>query len=413
MAAWQVVDVNCGLGGASRGFAANGFEVVAAADCSDAAIEIGRRTGLLSDNAQVCATSGCATSGRATSGRTVVVVSGGDIETLSKILCHRDNAAVAFVAEGVDVLSPPFQACRSLVEVAGYDSVVFHADASFFSVPISRNRCYWVGMLGDPGGKRLEGFLRRLRGEQSRMPFGVRSSGFFFRKRCDYYFFGARAGLTAASIHSSHLPAPDLATRDILRPREGYRRQLFDAAPLERAVSLEICDVAEMHLGVSFPVRPQQEQEVLELINRTMPVALAEALARSLLPELPSEPQDRRQRASTRFDAGISTVIEERANRVQRIIQEHGGRSECAMMKSLVVRTNGTRVLKADAPFGCGVCSALAADIVGTDLPEGWVLEIRERKNSQFRKDDLYIRSPPGANAVVLRSRVALHRFLH
>jgi hypothetical protein len=146
-----------------------------------------------------------------------------------------------------------------------------------------------------------------------------------------------------------------------------------------------------------------------------MPPALAEAMARSLLPELLLEQEqqlERQARASTRFDSGISAVIEDRANRVQRVLQEHDGLDGCAMMRSLIVRTNGTRVLKAKAPFNCEVCSALARDIVGTVLPEGWTLEIRERKNSQFRKDDLYIRSPPGINAVVLRSRIALQRFL-
>jgi hypothetical protein len=413
---WRALDVNCGLGGVSRGFAANGFKIIAAVDSSDVAVEIGRRIGFLSDGAGV-GNQLVELLERIEDGeRTIVVVSGGDVELLTRIICRRESIA-AFIVEGVapPSSSPLFASCRSLVEIAGYDSVVFYANASFFSVPISRDRCYWVGMLGDPGGKRLEGFLRRLRGEQSRMPFAVRSSAFFFREQCDYYFLGAKAGLPAASIHSTHLPAPDLATRDVLRPREDYRRQLFDAAPLERARPIEIADLTEMYFGVPISVPRERQQELLELTNRTMPPALAEAMARSLLPELLLEQEqqlERQARASTRFDSGISAVIEDRANRVQRVLQEHDGLDGCAMMRSLIVRTNGTRVLKAKAPFNCEVCSALARDIVGTVLPEGWTLEIRERKNSQFRKDDLYIRSPPGINAVVLRSRIALQRFL-
>lgn len=414
---WCVLDVNCGLGGVSRGFKENGFADVKAVDASSTAIEIGRGLGFLQQDAKLLTATWQPPASH------VVVVSGGDVELLSRIACL--GSAVAFIVEGLDVHSATFNSCRSLVELAGYDSVVFHADASFFSVPISRDRCYWVGIRGDPGGRLLESFLRRLRGEQSRLPFGVRSSGFYFRNRCDCYFFAAKAGAPLASVHSSHLPVPDLSTRDISRPRENYRRQLFDAAPVDRAMSIGIADITEMYFGgTSFTVESMAEQDLLKMIDRTMPVMLAGAFARSLLPELQQQEQQRQeqqqqqqqqvrqQRASTRFEDGIVAVIEDRANRVQRFVGEHGDRGECQMMRSLVTRANGTRVMKAVAPFGCGVCSGLSDEIVGTVLPDGWTLEIRERKNNQFRKDDLYIRSPPGPNAVVLRSRLALQRFL-
>lgn len=406
---FSIFDIHCGLGGVSAGFTEAGFQISAAFDDAYWLSKAGyssdekRYFFLENGNNQELLN---------TQENTVLVVSKGDVGLIAKIVDKALTPACAFVVENIDPASSDFNDARSIIELHGYDSVVFHLDAAYLGVPQTRKMCYWVGLFNDTSGKKLEKFLKTLRNLESALPAGVRASSFYEKNRCEHYFLGARADLVSASVLPTYLPVPELATRDLTRTREGYNRQLFDAGSASRAIEMRLSDLIEINLGgpIVFP----QDENMFLVLQRSMPVGVAKAIATALLSVLePVRDKFSKRTTVTQFDNKRDSLCTKSCvNHITKIVDAHRqAMLECETMTSMNVRTNGTRVICIRPPTFCMLCDNLTREILGNNIPPGWIFEIRERKNNRFKKDDFYIRSPPGENAVVLRSRLSFQSF--
>lgn len=410
---FSIFDIHCGLGGVSIGFSNAGFQVSAAFDEFDD--QLAANHSKLTPFPCVKNINDLVLQIRE---NTVLVVSKGDVSLVAKMIEKAPTRPCAFVIENIDPLSPSFNEARSIIELHGYDSVVFHLDAAYLGVPQIRERCYWVGLFHDYAGKKLENFLKTLRNLESTLPTGVRASHFYTKNRCEHYFLGARVGLASASVLVTHLPVPELATRDLTRTRDNYKRQLFDASSASRSTQMTLNDLIEINLGkpldepctsTSYP-----DQNMFLVLQRSMPVNVAKAIATALLPVLePTNDHQRKTTTVTQFDDTRDFSRNKSSiNHVTKIVDAHRqAMLECQTMTSMNVRTNGTRVIYIRPSTFCILCDALTKEILGNNIPYGWTFEIRERKKGNFKKDDFYIRSPPGENAIVLRSKLSFQLF--
>ena len=293
------LDLFCGCGGASIGYAAAGIKTVAAIDSSDAAVAafeafipgVARVVDILETTTSdvtwlptewlspaklslVHASPPC----------TDFSSAGPRIEGPSAELSVIATTVICMLAPHVFVLenvprflaSTAYARCREIAEAAGYDSVAFELDASLYGVPQTRRRIFWVGARSG-SGPLLEAVARDVHAAASLRPKTV---DMVLPNAPEFFFLPPRGALNRA-IHSSALPAPTLRTNCANAMPAGYARRMVDAAEPRAATLLSLEQLAMMQALPAAPIATSRTVAA-RLIGNALPPPLATVIGNAL-----------------------------------------------------------------------------------------------------------------------------------
>lgn len=361
-----------------------------------------------------------------------------------------------FVLENVPgfLSSDAFRRCRVFAQVMRYDSVAFELDASLYGVPQLRRRAFWVCARG--GAERLELAARAVHAAATARPCVVAQA----LAGSPAFFYLPPRGALNRGVHSSQQPAPTLRTNCANAMPAGYERRLVDAAEPAAAAQLDLAQLAALQTLPGVPPAPSRSAAG-RLIGNALPPPLTEAVARALLAHglldadatgatgLPArfvpaagaagdqrETLSRRgsrrrghidlfshavfasapREASEDDDGGDDDGGDDDENHDERrsvtsirVVDDPGSVAHCSAAPGSaapdvvtcaaleVTRKHDLRRIVATVGR-CRDCDSVVAQISGRSLPPGWRLEVRDRKHTAFRRDDLYW-LPPAASA--------------
>ena len=290
----RVVDLFSGCGGLSQGFTAAGYQVVAAFDAWDIAIETYKKN--FSHHAEVRDLTNTRSSIDVVAGWTPDIIVGGppcqdfshagprtegDRANLTlafaKIVCKVKPAW--FVMENVDRArkSITYNAARKIFKGCGYGLTEVVLDASFYGVPQKRKRFFSIAGLYEDDDV-LKPFLEELRSDT---PMTVREYlgnalgiEHYYRHPCNY---------KRRAIFSIDEPAPTI--RGVNRPvAPGYPGHNGDSAPLSAKIrSLTTLERALLQTFPSdFVFFNASKTDLEQMIGNAVPVNLAKCVATAI-----------------------------------------------------------------------------------------------------------------------------------
>jgi DNA (cytosine-5)-methyltransferase 1 len=297
----RAVELFSGCGGMSLGFQNAGFEIVAAYEYWDAAVECYSanfrhpvRKADLSDMASAIPA--------IASDRPDAIIGGPPCQDFSsagkRVESDRASLTVCyarivdavrprlFVMENVarSLRSGAYGEAREIFKGAGYGLTEAVLDASLCGVPQSRKRLICVGALGEADGFMAEGLRRGL----AERPLTLRehsggSLGF------EFYYRHPR-NYSRRAIFSVDEPAPTM--RGVNRPvPKGYRGNPGDACPPGDGV--RPLTTLERAMVQTFPpsfVWTGSKTENEQMIGNAVPVKLAEHVARAVMGHFAPDP---------------------------------------------------------------------------------------------------------------------------
>lgn len=286
----KIVDLFAGCGGLSLGFQKQGFEIAAAFEWWDAAIEcykanfkhpilktdlsnVGEAVKLIKEYQPGMIIGGppCQdfshAGKRVEAGRAVLTDAFAEIISAIKPVC--------FVMENVDRArnSNAYISARSVFKDAGYGLTEIVLDASRCNTPQKRKRFICFGMLGKEDGFALDTFTNRLAEQPMTMRdyFGD-SLGF------EYYYRHPR-NYSRRAVFSIDEPAPTM--RGVNRPvPKGYPGHPNDACAVHS--DLHVLSTQERALVQTFPRKFKwvgSKTDVEQMIGNAVPVNLAKFVA--------------------------------------------------------------------------------------------------------------------------------------
>lgn len=290
----RTVDLFCGGGGFSLGFEQAGFDVVAAADAWDKAVENYRQN--FSHDCLKLDLGDIAQSVKALSKYRPQVAIGGppcqdfssagkQIEGERAMLTEAYAHIVAelepqiFVMENVPaaVKTKTFARAMSILEQAGYTCQHAVLDASLYVVPQRRKRLFCIGSKTPDLPQKV---FDRLDSRKSKHPLTVRQ---YLAEEIDFDFFYVHPRSYARrAVFTVDAPAPTM--RGQARPiPPNYKPHPRDDGPIEQAVALSAAQRARIQ---TFPhdYRWSGTKTALnQIIGNAVPVNLAQAVGQAIM----------------------------------------------------------------------------------------------------------------------------------
>lgn len=286
----RVVDLFAGCGGLSLGFQRAGFEIVAAFEWWDKAIECYRMN--FDHPAIKLDLSDWANSIKEIEKYKPEMIIGGPPCQDFSHAGHReekDRAALTesyarivtgimprcFVMENVDRAqgSHAYSTARKIFKEAGYGLTEIILDASLCGTPQKRKRFFCFGMIGQEDGFAFQEFVKR----QTKTPMTLRD---YFGNRLGFeYYYRHPRNYSRRGIFSIDEPAPTM--RGVNRPvPKGYPGHPNDPCPVSD--DLHVLTTKERALIQTFPENFQwvgNKTDMEQMIGNAVPVNLANYVA--------------------------------------------------------------------------------------------------------------------------------------
>ncbi len=291
------LDLFAGCGGMSLGFANAGYEIVAAFDNWDAAINVYRQNFAHPVIKQDLAASRDYALFQAFSPN--IIIGGPPCQDFSHAGKRDENGGRAdltisfaeivcatqpqfFVMENVEraVTTQRYKAAMTMLSRAGYGLTLRVLDASYCGVPQKRKRSF---LVGERGGR--ENFLQPyLDAGLSQQPMTVRQ---YFQEELGFlpdteFYYRHPRNYSRRAVY--HLDEPSATIRGVNRPiPPKYAQHPLDAAPISNGV--RPLTTQERAYIQTFPLAFQfsgTKSDMEQMIGNAVPVRLAEFVARAL-----------------------------------------------------------------------------------------------------------------------------------
>lgn len=290
----KTIDLFSGCGGMSLGFQNAGFDVIAAYDNWQPAVDVYKKN--FSHPAVKADLSDPAARQSAADLRPRVVVGGPPCQDFSSAGPGRSSSSRAnlveafasivelarpqfFVLENVPRarLSSVFERSVSRLKELGYGLTQIELDAAYCGVPQTRKRLFVIGGLGEHAGFLSEELNSRL----AERPLTMRE---YFGKNLPFeHYFRVPTNYNRRGIFS--VDAPSTTVRAIDRPvPKGYKGHPLDPVPLTSDIrELSVQERAQLQ---TFPVTFKftgTKTDLNTMIGNAVPVKLAHFVARGLM----------------------------------------------------------------------------------------------------------------------------------
>ncbi len=292
----KVVDLFCGCGGLSLGFQNAGFEILAAYDAWDTAIECYKEN---FHHPASCLDLSAVDHAIAEirQWNCDIIIGGPPCQDFSHAGKRQEGARANlttcfakivsaikpawFVMENVDraITSASYAQARNIFLNAGYGISELVLDASFCGAPQKRKRLFCIGRLGEEN----EFIVERIQKRMSKKPMTVREH-LGSELGIEHYYRHPR-NYNRRAVFSIDEPSPTI--RGVNRPIPmGYPGHAQDSAPIDSLIrpltSLERARIQTFPVDYKW-VGSKTEQETM--IGNAVPVKLAEFVGRSILDE--------------------------------------------------------------------------------------------------------------------------------